>query len=356
MFEITNDNGKFIYPGKKTYVGFIELEITNNIYFNIDSKEHSFDIQEKYKLKITSKYDNYISKSKKLRIETSPFETSEAAKHAINSYFNSLRIILLKNHFSYRTPLTTKLEESPDPRCCVGTVEIELQNNERLKINDKERFHNENDLWYRLYSKQGLPICESDVLCVESSAYKEPEEAEQALDKIYPKLELFFACNPISPKTVLINESISFQESFGISECLTLSKRVPFNRELLKANSVDTFLNSVLALLEYKGFQDLPNLYNILELIEKDMGGKNQSKNRDIIEAKGLAKKDDIEKFTYSVNSVDVIGLEHVRHGAKHNNGNPTPKKALTIEGCRSVMNGLIDKWLDYKIKSQEIL
>ncbi len=43
MFEVVNDNGAFIYPNKKKYIGIVRLEITNSTYFNIDSKEHAFD-------------------------------------------------------------------------------------------------------------------------------------------------------------------------------------------------------------------------------------------------------------------------------------------------------------------------
>jgi len=355
VFEIKNDNGKFIYPNQKMYIGVVELEITNNTYFNIDSKEYSFDTEEKFNFKITSMCDNHISKSKKLRIETSPFECSEKAMNAINSYLNNFRISLLKRDFSYRIPLNSKLEEVCDPRRCVGVVEIKLENGERLEIKEKERFHIENELWYRLYSTQNCPIIESDVICVETSAYAETENAKQALDVIRPKLERFLKdsaikCSKISEARVDIYMSGNF--CIGLHASATMSKRVPFDIQLSKSNLEDIYLCSVLALLEHKGFEDLPNLYNILELIEKDMRESSQDKNREKIEENGLSNKDDIEKFTYSVNRVDVVGLEHVRHGAKFK-GNPNPEKALTIEKCKRIMKDFVCKWLDFKMKPE---
>lgn len=352
MFEIENDNGEFIYPNRKLYVGIIDIEIINNTYFNIDNKDYNFDTGEKFELIIRSKSDDPISKSKSLRIETCAFDLRDDARNTINSYLDSLRIVLLKRDFSYRTPLITNVKEVHDPRDCVGTVEIKLQNDARLNLEGKERFHNENGSWYRLYSKQGISICESDILCLESSAYEESEAAKQAIDAIYPKIKMFLMGYSIKvcekPKTtVSIDMSADFR--MGIGASATFSKLVPFDKSLLKSSSGDVYLHSVLALLEHKGLQDLPNLYNILELIERDMGENSQIKNRDVIEVKGLSTKDDIEKFTYTVNHVDVIGLEHVRHGAKFK-GNPSPEKALTIEGCRSIMRSLINRWLDYKM------
>ena len=353
MFEIKNSDGKFIYPGKKMYVGVVELEITNNTYFNIDSKEYYFDIGSNTNLRITSKSDEYIRNSKRLYIETVPFDIPEEAKKLISGHLDSLRIVLLKRDFSYRTPLSAKIEEVADPRCCVGRIEIQLQRGDRLKFKETERFHNESGLWYRLYGASALPICESDVLFVESTAFEESEMATQALNALYPKFEVFLKCNSINffkgnGTTVLINLSCKNRMSFGKS--MTISRQVPFDRTLIKESSENVFLRAVLALLEYKGFHDLPNLYNILELIQLDMGENKQSKNREIIERLGLSTKDDIEKFTYSVNHVEVVGLEHARHGALYK-GNPSPQKALSVKDCRSVMRNLINNWLDFKIQ-----
>ena len=266
MFEIKYSNGSFVYPNEKMYIGIVELEITNGTYFNINEKEYAFETEEGFRLKIASMCDANINSSKKMRITTFPFEDQSEAINAIEIYLDSIRMLLLKRGFLYRMPLVCKSEEISGAHDCVAEVEIILLNNEKISINEKERLHNEGDSWYRIYSKQDIPICETTSLCVETSAHENAEDARQSLDAIRPMLKAFLKSNTINSYEISetgLKIYASAHLRMSVESSVTLSTRVPFNATSLQPISGDAILCAVLSLLEHKGFQDLPNLYNI---------------------------------------------------------------------------------------------
>jgi len=114
----------------------------------------------------------------------------------------------------------------------------------------------------------------------------------------------------------------------------------------------DEKLHSVLVLLEDKGFNDLSNLYKVLEIIESDMPGNNQSERQKEIETNGLSTKDDIEKFRISSNHNEIVGLKNARHGYMRTCSKN--KKAVSYSECVSIMRNLILNWFEYKISSVE--
>ena len=350
MFDIKDDKGCFIYPGSNTYLGVVVLELNNDVYFNIDNFDHHFSAEDGSNLRIVSMDDTNISRAKKLRIETSPFKHYGDALNSISSYLTSLRIYLMKSDFSYSIPLLPKVEEIASSHDCVGIVEIELQSNARLQIYDKERFHFENRTWYRLYSKNGLPIADADCLCVESTAFTDSDEANSAINAILPELAVYLEGNLYGAYVVsgvTIRLHLSDHIRLSVDAKATLSKLISFNMELIHAYSEDNNVQSVLMLLEYKGFRDLSNLYKILEIIRSDMGEKNQSKADAKIASMSLSSIAFINSFTNTCNNDKVIGLLNARHAAKPLD--PNNKNTLSFDECVNGMRNLIFNWFDYK-------
>jgi len=350
MFEIKNDNGRFVHLNKKLYRGAVELQI-DGAYFDIDAKEHEFIVEGNLVFKIISKSDAHIKKSRELQIETPVFDLQEDALRCIGAYLPSLRKYLLKQKISYTIPLKPRIVEVRDSRCCVGSIDVEIYEGARLHIQERERFHNENGAWYRLFGQEGLSICESSTLTIETDAHEKSDDAMWAMEMMLPQITSFLKDNSIELFTlseciVYINNAATCEEK--IYGKVSISKNVPFDMDLIKSTQIDEILDNVLMLIEHKGFKDLPNLYTILEWIRSNMG-VNQHKADENIELVGLSTKDDIKRFTNSCNNDKIVGLEHSRHGAKKLDSNNT--NIFSYEECVEMMSKLIFNWFDYKEK-----
>ena len=345
MFELKEDNGNFAYSGSKKYRGFVDIEITAANYFDIDSKEYLFKTNKGIEFRLISRSNEPINKSAKLGIETSLFDKPDEAERAINSHFYSLRLMLYRSSLHYKGPLKCGLIELPHTYYS-GKIGILLENERRLDIKEKSCFHNENGVWYKMYCIQDKLICESNKLCIESNEFASHDEAKQAIDAIRPLLEMFLTNNSFDAFKVIELDVNLRPRPLGYG---SLGKRLlSFDGSALKESTEDEYLHKVFDLIEYKGLNDLPNLYNIYETIKKDMRPGSYEVIHSKLEELGLSNKIDLEKMHYSVNRPDVVGVLNARHGATRE-GNENPKKALSANKCRIILQGLIEKWIDYK-------
>ena len=109
----------------------------------------------------------------------------------------------------------------------------------------------------------------------------------------------------------------------------------------------DESMKRVVTLLNMENPYYLPNLYNIYEIIESDVDGKFEC----------LAANSKITKFTSSVNNVDVVGIEHARHGKKLKGSKykklPEEDRNVHREECRKIMAEIICKWFKFKIAKE---
>ena len=84
-------------------------------------------------------------------------------------------------------------------------------------------------------------------------------------------------------------------------------------------------------------------MYNIMQLIESDIGGREQLKRQ-------LSSKEDVNRFYESVNHPDVFGNE-----ARHitNKEKPPSNIPMYPEEAKGFVNRVVDLWFEQKQASQ---
>ena len=105
----------------------------------------------------------------------------------------------------------------------------------------------------------------------------------------------------------------------------------------------DEHVSDVLKIISL-GELDWVNLYRILEIMEKDVGG------RKIIVSNGWGTNPSIKLFKRTACSPGAVGLE-ARHGAE--NTQP-PKNPMPISEARAMIISIIHAWLRSKTDSEE--
>jgi hypothetical protein len=86
---------------------------------------------------------------------------------------------------------------------------------------------------------------------------------------------------------------------------------------------------------------DWINLYRILEIISKDVGGIR------VIDSRGWMPRGSVTLFKRTANSADVLGLE-ARHGIQNDKDKP-PSNPMTITEARRLLRILTWHWLQSK-------
>lgn len=86
-------------------------------------------------------------------------------------------------------------------------------------------------------------------------------------------------------------------------------------------------------------------LYPILELIQDDLGGKQDEQ----IVKKGWASKKELRRFRDTSNNPDVIGLDS-RH-IKKRKGKPSKDKPMQLSEAENFINRIANYWLNEKLK-----
>lgn len=106
----------------------------------------------------------------------------------------------------------------------------------------------------------------------------------------------------------------------------------------VKIAQQDENVSKVLQLLGSMN-DDWVNLYRILEIVEKDVGGTKE------IKEKGWATQRAVKLFKHTAQSPDAIG-QKARHGVQEQEPPPLP---MTISEARSLIKTIIHNWLRSK-------
>jgi hypothetical protein len=212
---------------------------------------------------------------------------------------------------------------------------------------------------WKIIEQEGKYYLQSADLDSSADGQNVHENASRTLDVMYGVAKLTdrkFECPKIGgirriekngrpPTQFIFPSSISSAERFGMVSITNESRgqepsEPPSNPGLKWIEIAEKDLSAARALTLYGGLMhNLRNLYMVLEIVEKDIGGENR-----LIDT-GWAKKNEIRLFKQTASTVPIA--DQARHApGKYK----IPAKPMSMDDAESLIKDILENWLRSKL------